>query len=341
MDTIQIDLINIIQQDTRLKKTASTNGGEWAGPCPFCGGNDRFRVWPRPASGKPRYWCRQCETSGDAISYIMQRDAVGFREACQRLNLEPGSFQERPAAQPRRRDRAIVSQRKEYAALDNAAWQTKADDFSLVCWSAFWKEKSGEVSPGRAYMQERGFQFGTLGAFQVGYNPQPYRGTWGGVDVWLPAGVVIPHEYDRKLWAINVRRLDGGTPKYLKAKGSANSLFITSNIGEQSIVVLVEGELDAMTIWQECHYGKRGPHVVPVATGSTHGGFLREWVVRLGVARSIVLAFDADEAGDKAAARWQQAFPEAKRLKPTRHDVNDMLRAGDDIGQWLGRMVAA
>ena len=40
----KIDLLAIIQQDTQLKKVANTNGSEYAGPCPFCGGQDRFRV---------------------------------------------------------------------------------------------------------------------------------------------------------------------------------------------------------------------------------------------------------------------------------------------------------
>lgn len=38
---------------------------ELAGPCPWCGGSDRFRVW-RGAHGG--YWCRQCNLSGDVIT---------------------------------------------------------------------------------------------------------------------------------------------------------------------------------------------------------------------------------------------------------------------------------
>ncbi|MBI5583486.1 MAG: hypothetical protein HY892_06660 [Deltaproteobacteria bacterium] len=30
----------------RLKKAATTAGGEWVGACPFCGSRDRFRYWP-------------------------------------------------------------------------------------------------------------------------------------------------------------------------------------------------------------------------------------------------------------------------------------------------------
>ena len=42
----QVDLLALIGRDVQLRRVASTNGGEWAGPCPFCGGHDRFRVWP-------------------------------------------------------------------------------------------------------------------------------------------------------------------------------------------------------------------------------------------------------------------------------------------------------
>jgi hypothetical protein len=48
---------------------ARTNGGEWAGPCPLCGGRDRFRIWPNPSKRHPRAWCRQCGVSGDALAW--------------------------------------------------------------------------------------------------------------------------------------------------------------------------------------------------------------------------------------------------------------------------------
>ena len=41
------------------KKAATTNGGEYAGPCPNCGGSDRFRVWPVEKGGEGRCWCRR------------------------------------------------------------------------------------------------------------------------------------------------------------------------------------------------------------------------------------------------------------------------------------------
>lgn len=40
------DLLSTAQQYTKLVKKSSTHGGEWKGPCPFCGGKDRFSVQP-------------------------------------------------------------------------------------------------------------------------------------------------------------------------------------------------------------------------------------------------------------------------------------------------------
>ena len=54
-----VDLIGLIGQDTELKPKSSA-ATEHAGPCPWCGGRDRFVVWPA------RWWCRQCERQGDA-----------------------------------------------------------------------------------------------------------------------------------------------------------------------------------------------------------------------------------------------------------------------------------
>lgn len=55
-----------------LKRVAKVNGGEWCGPCPLCGGVDRLRVWPTPAEGHGRAWCRRCGISGDALNWSMR-----------------------------------------------------------------------------------------------------------------------------------------------------------------------------------------------------------------------------------------------------------------------------
>ncbi|MBM3502155.1 MAG: hypothetical protein FJX74_26175, partial [Armatimonadetes bacterium] len=65
----RINLADLIGRDTPLVRIAGTRGGEWAGPCPFCGGEDRLHV--QPAYGGGRWFCRQCAPhGGDAIDYL-------------------------------------------------------------------------------------------------------------------------------------------------------------------------------------------------------------------------------------------------------------------------------
>ncbi|MGE0709330.1 MAG: hypothetical protein AB7N76_35030 [Planctomycetota bacterium] len=68
------DLLTLLGGEA-FQRRASTNGGEWAGPCPLCGGEDRCRVWPAHERG-PRAWCRGCGTSGDPLTWALCLDGV-------------------------------------------------------------------------------------------------------------------------------------------------------------------------------------------------------------------------------------------------------------------------
>ena len=65
--------------------------GEWAGPCPNCGGTDRFVVWPEHKSGAAggRFLCRGCGAQGDAVEFLRVFQNLTYREACEALRLEP------------------------------------------------------------------------------------------------------------------------------------------------------------------------------------------------------------------------------------------------------------
>jgi hypothetical protein len=60
-------------------------GAEHVGPCPKCGGEDRFAV--NPAKG---VWnCRRCDIGGDVIKLVEHLDGVDFDAACTRLTGHP------------------------------------------------------------------------------------------------------------------------------------------------------------------------------------------------------------------------------------------------------------
>ena len=54
------------------KKTAN----EWEGPCPSCGGTDRFIV----KADRQTYWCRQCRIKGDILNYIELTTGKNIKE---------------------------------------------------------------------------------------------------------------------------------------------------------------------------------------------------------------------------------------------------------------------
>ena len=100
--------------------------------------------------------------------------------------------------------------------------------------------------------------------------------------------------------------------------------------------VLVEGEIDAITIAQAC-----GTEVAAVATGSTAGARRAEWIARLAQASVVLLAFDVDEngAGEQAAAWWSERLPRGRRLRPLDHDVNSLPEI-ETVRGWLTRALA-
>lgn len=120
-DLSRVDIKWLIERDVALRYIAQTNGGEFAGPCPFCGtGDDRFRVWPDHPDGRGRYWCRVCNRMGDAIDYLCERDQLTFPEALEELRLYEGASiaNQRRDYQPSAQDRLVAAQKSTASGQD-------------------------------------------------------------------------------------------------------------------------------------------------------------------------------------------------------------------------------
>lgn len=62
--------------------------GEYSGPCPTCGGDDRFIVWPdEGGEERGRYYCRGCRDSDDAIGFLQKHRGYSYPDACKALGL--------------------------------------------------------------------------------------------------------------------------------------------------------------------------------------------------------------------------------------------------------------
>lgn len=340
---------------TEMKRT----GTEHAGPCPWCGGDDRFTVSPEGGESG-LYWCRRCERGGDGISFLRELHGFSFPEACERLGLghkvrAEASGGGRPAEAPSAPTKPAAKEKPNPPTdAPGPAWQEAARAFAQECREALHADTDAARSA-RAWLHGRGFTPETIRAAGLGLNAEeryPARTAWGlppnkdkkgGDKIWLPRGITIPWETAGLLWKVNIRRLNGDVVpghdwkgrKYQLITGSANALYGADLLRADLPAAVVEGELDALAIRQTAGDLSGEALVAAVATGSTHGARRVRWIGRLAACLLVLVSFDSDEAGEKAARYWTEALPQARRWRPYWSDPAGMLGDGADLRAWI------
>lgn len=123
------------------------SGAELVGPCPLCGGTDRFGV--NLLSGA--FLCRRCGiVGGDQVELVRRVLGCGFREA---LNWLVGAAEvaQDPAELAARRQRAEASARKQ--AREAERYRQRAIDQARELWR---RSRDGRLGVVRAYLIARG-----------------------------------------------------------------------------------------------------------------------------------------------------------------------------------------
>lgn len=135
-----------------------------------------------------------------------------------------------------------------------------------------------------------------------------------------PEGIFVYNKYRRNPLIEN----DG--PKYWYDKGGRAQLFGAQFIKDESIVVITEGELDALVLWS---------HNIP-AVSSTGGAmtFNEEWAELL-KDKQVFLCYDNDKAGCDGMVRTLLMVPHARViLLPDMagvKDITDYYMKGGDL----------
>jgi DNA primase len=341
-----MNLLDLISRDVPLRRTSSKHGGEYSGPCPLCRrGTDRFKVWPvlqRWACLGFKAGRAGCDRSGDAIDYLRQRNGLSYADAQAQLGHTLAVCSVRSKA-PQMLSISAPAQLRPPSAV----WQARAAAWIEDC-EANLAGPQGEGA--RTWLKRRGLTEVTIRRARLGYNPYDHhneRIDWGlpssdqecSRSVWLPRGIVIPWFVGGDIWRINVRRplspqqTARDQPKYVGPAGFAPALFGADGLTPDKPVVLVEGEIDALTVTQVA-----GDLVAAVATGSTGGARRARWVAQLALAPLVLVAFDADDngAGHQAATWWLRLLVNGRRLHPVAgKDVNAMHTMGLDVRTWV------
>ncbi len=307
---------------------------EYAGACPFCGGDerqsDRFHVWLLP-TGRERYWCRRCNRKGLASELT-----ASTRHARPSQNEE----RRRPQAEgPAPRPEHIPHYRALYAIV--AAW---AEENLHQPWNP---------EP-LAYLRRRGFDTATIRWARIGYalrDPQPLaiylerhasallpyaeeagvliRDDSGAVRAhWNLCGrIVIPYQSQDHIYDLRTRRFPG--TGYASLPGSyawrgATIPFCWDTTGASDVVLITEGEFKALAATAAYRTG-----ALPYPTISHPGlNYIRaEWAELLaqrGV-RVAILAYDTRATRPRDPAGNEQLAPE--ELWTIRHGLT-LMSAG-------------
>jgi DNA primase len=327
------------------QKTAT----EFAGPCPTCGGNDRFCIWcgGEGKHGLGRFYCRGCGLQGDAIQFLREFQGFSYGEACRELGLTPAAPSGRRAArEPDAPTPAIPAWTPKPGELPNSRWQAQAR--KLIPWAA----RQLQATPDALswLLAERGLTPETAARFHVGWLPDDLyrdRTAWGLPQefkpngkrrmLWLPRGLVLPVlDASGKPARIKFRRPNPGQdePKYLYLPSQPKNTAPLTIAGTAAAWIVVESELDGLLLAQEA-----GDVVNVLALGSASLRPDAEAHARLETAPFILVSLDADDAGDKAAWTWWATHYPLEKLRiwpvPEGKDPTDAWRAGWDLRAWI------
>jgi len=338
-----MSLIDLLVADGfMVRRVAATRGGEFAGPCPFCQGVDRFRVWPEHKGG--RWWCRQCGRSGDLIQYLRDVRGMGFKEACQYVgrDIEPSTITLSDRRLSDRKPRPTWQPQE--TAQPNSLWQKRAKRLVEESERWLWHPLTQARKMVTWLKEQRGLSEETIWAHRLGFIPadrweghEPWgiaaipRTNGGPKKVWIPRGLMIPLCHENQVLRIRIRRpRSAGDPRYYLMRGSDTRAMILGL--EREIHLVVESELDAILLCQEA-----GNRVRVVAMGNAQARPDKEATLILKTSKLILLALDTDEAGAKEACLWwQQTFPQAVRWPPVEgKDPGEMWAAGMDLQVWV------
>lgn len=333
------DIVALISQYTQLKRV----GTRWTGLCPFhAEKSPSFSV----NSTEGFYHCFGCSVSGDAITFVREKEQLDFVGAIEMLASRSGitlRYTDRDQGEGRKR-------------------QTRL--FELTEAAAQWYHDQLRTAPGaaaaRSYLRGRGFDGEEVARYRIGWAPDSwddlvrtlqasradveaaglgFENRAGRMQDFFRARILFPiiDERDRVVGFGGRKLPDADGAKYQNSRD--NVLYNKSKVlyglnwakadavkvGE---MVICEGYTDVIG------FGRAGiPRAVATcgtALTEDHVKHLKRFTNRL------VLAYDADEAGQAAADRvyaWEKAYDVevAVVALPPGSDPDELARTNPEV----------
>ena len=308
----RVDIVEVIDRHVKLKKA----GQNYSACCPFH--NEKtpsFSVSPT----KQFYHCFGCGVSGTAVSFLMEYNGMGFRDAVKELAEGVGM------ALPLEANREESIERAQVAATLTEVMSAAMN---------FYRRELKKTPKAIDYFKSRGLTGEIAAKFGLGYAPDDWQGLKAAVEDYTASslaecGLVIDNDQgkrydrfrDRVMFPIldqrgNVigfggRVIGQGEPKYLNSpetplfeKGrELYGLFHARRaIRDTQTAIVVEGYMDVVALAQS------GVENVVATLGTATTPFHVQKLLRM--ADNLVFCFDGDKAGQRAAWRaLEQSLP--------------------------------
>jgi DNA primase len=317
------DIVALISEQVALKKS----GRRWTGLCPFHGEKTpSFSV----NAEEGRYYCFGCRASGDQITFVREMQHLDFIDALRVLADRAGiELHEDANAGPARKER------QEYmAAMEKA-----------VAWYHERLLTGPDARPAREYLRSRGIDGDIARQFKLGWAPDEWDGLSKALGfnekLLLGTGLGFVNKGDRRQDSLRARILfpifdSGGKAIAVggrilpqradapprgdgrveaKYKNSPETIIYSKrrtlyalnwakdDIIRSSEIIVCEGYTDVIAF-----FGAGMPRAVATcgtALGEDHFKLMKNFATR------IVLAYDADSAGQSAAAsvyQWEKQY---------------------------------
>ena len=310
-----VSIVDVVGQHVQLRRT----GRNWVGLCPFHGEKTpSFNV--REETG--RYKCFGCDASGDVFTFVQQTEHVDFIGSVEFLAAKAGiqlNYTSTGQSKDRARRKRLIE-----------GMETAVDWYHQRLLTA------PDARPARDYLRSRGIDGEIARQFRIGWAPDEWDAlaSQAGVEekVLDDVGLAFRNRRNRMQDALRGRVVfpimnDGGdpvavggrilpgsadpakyknspeTPIYTKSRVLYGLNWAKGEIVRQNLAVVCEGYTDVIG------FHRSG---VPTAVATCGTAFTEEHVKLLKRYTSrVVLAFDADAAGQGAAERfyeWERKY---------------------------------
>lgn len=311
----KVGILQVISPFVRLKKV----GANYVGLCPFHQEKTpSFTVH----EGKGIFHCFGCGRGGNIFTFLMAQSNMSFPEAAEDLARRAGV-----RLPTRVSSREETSIREERERLRSAAERARTY-FQQVL------RNGSEGKEAREYLTSRGIQENVISTHGIGYAPNRWDGLVDALkkeksDLSLAekAGLIIRkaggghydrfrnriifpvHDLSGRVVGFGGRALGGEEPKYLNSPESplyskGKVLFglhlAREHMMKENSAVIVEGYFDALAL--HAHGIKNSVATMGTALTSDHGALLKRF------AKTVILVFDPDEGGKRAAERSLSVF---------------------------------